>query len=92
MIGKLLGGVMGSRIAERSGNSGAMGAAAGLIASNFVRKSPIGALIIGGAWLGHKLYKRNEERKLEAAARAAKPAKVMSPTPSPTGSETSTKA
>lgn len=76
MFGKLVGGMLGSRIAERSGQSGMMGAAAGLLASNFVRKSPIGALIIGGAWLGHKLYKRNEERKLNAMADAAKPAKA----------------
>lgn len=81
MIGKLLGGVMGSRIAEHSGKSGAMGAAAGLIASNFVRKSPIGALIIGGAWLGHKLYKRNQERKLDGAVEAAKAARVAPPVP-----------
>ena len=84
MIGKLVGGMMGSRIAEKSGNSGMMGAAAGLLASSFVRRSPIGALIIGGAWLGHKLYKRNQERKLETAAKAAKPAKVITPEPTDT--------
>ncbi len=76
MIGKLLGGVLGSRIAEKSGQSGTMGALAGLAASTFVRRSPIGALVIGGVWLGHKLYKRNEERKQEQAALAAKPARV----------------
>lgn len=81
MIGKIVGGVMGSRIAEHSGKSGMLGAAAGLVASKFVRRSPIGALIVGGAWLGHKLYKRNQERQLEAAGQAAKPAKVVTPKP-----------
>ena len=81
MIGKVVGGVLGTRIAEKSGQSGALGAAAGLYASKFVKRSPIGALVIGGAWLGHKLYKRNQERKLEAAANAAKPAKVITPEP-----------
>lgn len=79
MFGKLIGGALGSRIAEKSGQSGAVGAAAGLLASKLVKRSPIGALIIGGAWLGHKLYKRSQERKFEAAAQAAKPAKPAKP-------------
>lgn len=69
-----------------------MGAVAGLVASKFVKRSPIGALIVGGAWLGHKLYKRNQERKFAAAAQAAKPAKVVSPDPVPVNSEAGTKA
>jgi hypothetical protein len=81
MFGKLVGGMLGSRIAERSGQSGMMGAAAGLLASNFVRKSPIGALIIGGAWLGHKLYKRSKERELDGAADASKAARVAPTVP-----------
>lgn len=81
MIGKVVGGVLGSRIAEKSGQSGALGAAAGLYASKFVKRSPIGALVVGGAWLGHKLYKRSQERKFEAAAKAAKPAKIIRPEP-----------
>ncbi|MCB2015284.1 MAG: hypothetical protein R3E11_08065 [Sphingobium sp.] len=79
MLGKVVGGFMGSRIAERAGQSGALGASAGIVASRFVRRSPIGALVVGGAWLGHKLYKRNQERKFEAAALNAKPAKVVAP-------------
>lgn len=79
MLGKVVGGFMGSRIAERAGQSGALGATAGILASRVIRRSPIGALVIGGAWLGHKLYKRNQERKFEAAAQNAKPAKIASP-------------
>ena len=81
MIGKIVGGVLGTRIAEKSGQSGALGAAAGLFASKFIKRSPIGTLVIGGAWLGHKLYKRNQERKFEVAANTAKPAKVVTPEP-----------
>lgn len=84
MIGKIVGGVLGSTIAERSGRSGLLGGAAGLVMSRIVRRSPMGALMIGGAWVGHKLYKRNQERKFEAAANAAKPVKAADPAgPSP---------
>lgn len=79
MIGKLVGSVLGTRIAERSGQSGALGAMAGFFASKYVRRSPIGALVVGGAWLGHKLYKRHQEREFEQAAKAAKPARTASP-------------
>lgn len=79
MLGKLVAGVMGSRIAENAGKSGAVGAAAGLLARGMIRRSPIGALMLGGAWMGHKLYKRNKERQLDAAANTAKPAKVVEP-------------
>lgn len=81
MLGKVMGSVMGARIAENSGKSGALGAAAGYVASRLVRRSPIGALMVGGAWLGHKLYKRNQERKFDKAASAAKPVKAAKPDP-----------
>jgi hypothetical protein len=79
MIGKILGGVMGARIAENAGKAGALGGVAGYVATRVIKRSPIGALVLGGAWLGHKLYKRNQERKLDTAARNAKPAKVIKP-------------
>lgn len=79
MIGKVFGSVMGARIAERAGQSGALGASAGILASRFIRRSPLGALAAGGAWLGHKLYKRHQERKLDEAANNAKPAKAIKP-------------
>ncbi len=84
MLGKIVGGVLGSTIAERSGRSGLLGGAAGMVMSRIVRRSPMGALMIGGAWIGHKLYKRNQERKFDEAARAAKPVKAADPSgPSP---------
>lgn len=79
MFGKVVGGVIGARIAENSGKSGALGAAAGYVVSRIVRRSPVGALMIGGAWLGHKLYKRDQERKFDQAAQNAKPVKAVTP-------------
>ena len=79
MLGKLVGGVIGARVAENAGKSGKLGAAAGYVASRVIKRSPIGALVIGGAWLGHKLYKRDQERKFEAAANNAKPVKAVEP-------------
>lgn len=73
MLGKVVAGAIGSRIAEQSGKSGVLGAAAGLVVNRVVRRSPVGALAVGGVWLGHKLYKRHQERQFEAAARKAKP-------------------
>ncbi len=85
MIGKVVGGVIGSRIAEGAGKSGLLGGAAGMVVSRFVRKSPVGALVVGGAWVGHKLYKRSQERKFEAAAKAARPVKAADPATPPPG-------
>ena len=87
MLGKAVGGVIGSRIAEGAGHSGLLGGAAGMAVSRFVRKSPVGALVVGGAWVGHKLYKRNQERKFEAAAKAAKPVKAVDPSTLPPGTD-----
>ena len=72
MFGKMFAGFVGARVAETAGKSGLLGAAAGLAVSRVVRRSPLGALVIGGAWLGHKLYKRGQERAFDKAARNAK--------------------
>lgn len=76
MLGKLISGVVGSHVAEQSGKSGALGAVGGLVANRIIKRSPIGALVIGGAWVAHKLYKRKQERDEQAAALAAKPVKA----------------
>ena len=73
MFGKVVGSVLGASIAERSGKAGALGGAAGLVVSRLVRRSPLTALLVGGAWLGHKLYRRNQEREAKAAAATAEP-------------------
>lgn len=70
MFGKVVGSVLGASIAERSGKSGLIGGAVGLVVSRVIRRSPMGALLVGGAWLGHKLYRRSQEREAKAAATA----------------------
>ena len=77
MFGKVIAGAIGSRIAEKSGNSGVLGAAAGLVANRIIRRSPIGAIAVGGAYLAHKLWKHKKMRDEEAAALAAKPVKPV---------------
>lgn len=84
VLGKIVAGAIGSRIAEHSGKSGALGAAAGLVVSRVVSRSPMGAVAVGGLWLGHKLYKRHKERQFEAAAGKARlvpPADLSKPAP-----------
>lgn len=76
MLGRMIGSVIGAHLAEQTGRSGILGGAAGMMASRLVRRSPIGALLVGGAWVGHKLYQRNKERKFDEAANKARPAKV----------------
>ena len=80
MLGKLVAGALGSRIAEQSGKSGALGAIGGLVANRIIKRSPLGAVVIGGAWVAHKLYKRKQERDEEAAALTAKPVKAAKKT------------
>lgn len=93
MLGKVFSGIVGSTIAAQAGKSGALGAVAGVVINRVVRRSPVGAMVIGGIWVGSKLYKRRkqrEERKFEAAALAAKPVKPADPaTPPPASSSAS---
>ena len=67
MLGKIAGSIIGARLADHADRSSTLGAAAGLVATWFVRRSPVGALVIGAAWVGHKLYTRSRERDAEAA-------------------------
>lgn len=76
MIGKIITGIVGSRIAEKSGNSGILGAAAGVVAGRIVKRSPLGAVVVGGAYVAHKLWKHKKMRDEDAAAMAAKPVKA----------------
>lgn len=79
MLGKIFAGFVGARIAEQSGKSGLLGATSGLVFSRIARRSPLGAMVIGGAWLGRKLYQRNKEREFDRAARNAKPVAPAGP-------------
>ena len=49
MLGKVFAGFIGARVAETSGKAGLLGAATGLVLGRVIRRSPMGALLIGGA-------------------------------------------
>ena len=53
--------VVGARVAAATGKSGLLGVAAGALASRFITRSPMGALLIGGAYLGHKLWFKKQD-------------------------------
>lgn len=91
MLGKVVSGFVGSRLAAHAGKSGALGAVAGVVINRVVSRSPMGAMVIGGIWVGSKLYKRRKERevnKFEAAAQAAKPVTAADPATPPPGVKT----
>lgn len=73
MLGKLISGFVGTQVAKDAGKSGLLGAVVGMAATRIVTRSPIGALTVGGAWLAHKMWKRQQEKKQAAAARVALP-------------------
>jgi|GEM_PF-2915379 len=76
-VGTLLTGAVSRMISRGTNATGPAGMVVGAVARRIVRRSPVTALVIGGAWIGHKLYKRNQERKFDEAAHNAKPAKIV---------------
>ncbi len=93
MFGKVFAGFVGARVAESAGRSGLLGAATGLVAERVIKRSPMGAMLIGGLWVGKKLYNRNKQRQFDRAARNAKPvhaAKPDSPVPAPGSAQSTT--
>jgi len=81
LAGKLLSGAVETAINRAGKSAGPVGMVVGAVAKRVVTRSPVTALVVGGAWIGHKLYKRNQERKFDEAARNAKPAKVIEKPP-----------
>jgi hypothetical protein len=79
IIGKVVSNAVGSRIGTAMNGAGPLGAVAGMVATRLVKRSPVGAVIVGGAWVVHKLYLRKKERDEEAAAHSAKPVKAAAP-------------
>lgn len=76
-------GEVASRLIDTASKGGStlLGKAAGVVAVRIARRSPVGAILIGGAYVAHKLYQRHKEREDDARASKAKPAKVA-PEPS----------
>ena len=63
MLGKIIGGYVGGKLAGRYG-TGARGAVLGALAPVVARRAlgPVG-LALGGAWLGKKLWDRRRARR-----------------------------
>lgn len=77
IAGKLLSGAVDTMISRAGKSAGPVGMVVSGVAKRVIARSPVTALVVGGAWVGHKLYKRNQERKFDEAARNAKPAKII---------------
>lgn len=63
---------IGTKITADTAKAGLPGIAAGVIATRLMARSPLGILLVGGAWLGHKLWQK--KRALDGAKRRS-PAK-----------------
>lgn len=63
MIGKIIGAVAGSKVADRMSNvSGPFGAAAGVVTATALRRMPLPALIVLGAggYLAKKVFDKKQ--------------------------------
>jgi len=83
-IGKAVSKMVSSAI-DKAVKPGPIASATGAVAKRIAQRSPIGAAIIGSAWVAHKLYTRKKERDEDARARAAKPIKAAKPDKLPSG-------
>lgn len=62
MFRKVAATVIGTRIAADSGkSSGVLGLVAGMAATRIISRSPMGALLLGGGYVAHKLLKKKRE-------------------------------
>lgn len=53
--------IIGTRIAADTGKSGLLGVAAGMLATRVIARSPVGALLVGGTYVAHKLLQKKRE-------------------------------
>lgn len=83
-IGKAVSNMVTSAI-DKAAKPGPIAAATGAVAKRIAQRSPMGAALIGGAWVAHKLYTRKKERDEDARALAAKPVKAAKPGTLPPG-------
>ena len=61
MLGKIAATMIGTRVASEAGKAGLIGTAAGMIATRVITRSPIGALMVGGAYVAHKLWQKKQQ-------------------------------
>ncbi len=77
MIGRIIGALVGAEIDRRDGKGGLKGAAIGALAAGALRRmGPLG-LVLGGAYVGKKVYDRRKASK----AQTANPVSPQSDTP-----------
>lgn len=60
-LGRIATTIVGTRIAAESGRAGLMGAVAGAVATGLLRRSPGGALLVGGAYVAHKIWQKKKQ-------------------------------
>jgi hypothetical protein len=67
MLGKIIGAIIGSKIDQRDGDRGVKGAIIGATVAGAMRRlGPLG-LVLGGAYVGKKLYDKRKAGKTTVA-------------------------
>lgn len=74
----LVGGVRAS-----AGRSGVVGMAGGFVFQRLLRRTPVGALLVGAALVGHDLYKQGRKARATRQAHRAMEQGMASPPPEP---------
>ena len=74
LLTKIASTALGTKITADTSRAGLPGIALGVIATRLMTRSPIGTLLVGGAWLGHKLWQK--KREIDAAGSRTAPKKV----------------
>lgn len=78
LLGRVLSRMVGSGMGK-AGQASPAGFVAGAIVGRVARRSPLGAMLIGGALVARSLYRRKKERDEDERARVARPVKVVKP-------------
>jgi hypothetical protein len=61
ILGRIATTIVGTRIAAETGKAGLVGTAIGMVATRIVTRSPMGALMVGGAYIAHKLIQKKRQ-------------------------------
>ncbi|CAN5235094.1 hypothetical protein BH10PSE12_BH10PSE12_35470 [soil metagenome] len=71
MLGRIATTIVGTRIAAETGKAGLVGTAIGMVATRIITRSPMGALMVGGAYVAHKLIQKKRQIDLEGPHQTA---------------------
>ncbi|MET0240964.1 MAG: hypothetical protein ABW184_13825 [Sphingobium sp.] len=84
-LGRLPMGIAGTLLARQvgvtAGQAGLVGLVAGTAFNFLLRRSPVGAIALGGAMLAHKAYKSGQEAKAKRDAKLALEKGIAAPVP-----------